>query len=204
VRAPESAVALDPELPELELEPPLDPEPPELPLEPEEPLDPELPELRLELEPLLEEPPRAALTPELLLDPERPELPLESELLTDPEVDPLLASNALASGGELELSPLGLHAQKVAVAAATERAGRARIAGSVLSSSNAFADFGWIGCRPQIGTSRVIGTEFPAVELCGTDAVAVVQEFRRDTGARRRGRSNSNRERSATTKRLRR
>ena len=151
--APESAVPLDPELLELplelelllELEPPLDPEPLELPLEPEAPLDPELPEPPLEPDRPLEEPPRAALAPELLLDPVRPELPLEPELLADPEVDPLLASDALASGQELELSPLELHAQKVAVAAATAKAGRARITNSFTSSSGAFAGCGWTG-----------------------------------------------------------
>jgi hypothetical protein len=147
VTAPESAVPLDPELPELlvDPEPPLAPEPPELPLDTEASLDPKLPELPLLPDPPLEEPPSLPLEPELLLDPVCPELPLESALLPDPEVDPLLASDALASQEKLELSPLEPQLQNVAVAAATAKAVRARSKNPSFPSSKALAPGSCIG-----------------------------------------------------------
>jgi hypothetical protein len=139
--APESTLPLDAELLELppEPEPPLDDELLEPPLEPEDELELEEavePEL-LELLPDPEEPP-ALEPPELLLeldrppDAELPGLPLEPELLLD-LADPLLASETLASdapasGGALALSSLEPQANKIAVATATARRVRKRMA----------------------------------------------------------------------------
>jgi hypothetical protein len=119
VPAPESAIPLDPELPEL-------------PLEPELPLDPELPELPLDPE-LVEVP----LEPELLLNPESLELPLEPELPPEPEGDPLLpGSDMLASGEKPVLSPVEPQAQTVTVADATAKRLRARMVDPSFPSSS--------------------------------------------------------------------
>ncbi len=120
---PESALALDPELPEPPSDPlevPLEPAPPskpELAPEAELPLDPELP---LEEAPPPE--PEPPVEPEPPPEPVLPMPPLEPVLPPVPEADPVLAPELPASGESLdESSPLEPQAQKVAVAAAKHK-----------------------------------------------------------------------------------
>jgi|SRR5882672_4342942 len=118
VKVPESPAPLEPELPELPLEPELLPEPPlepELLLDVEPPPEPEL------LDPPLPELPWPPLDPELAAPPLDPELPPELDELPGPAPP---SPPAPEEGLDVSVEP---HAQKIAVAERAARGPKTRV-----------------------------------------------------------------------------